>query len=97
MSLKTIENYNTAILIKLKTTIDKLRILQALYKDESSKKRGLIAGIGEAAKFLFGVATPTDTQTLAKTVQSLSKGTKNALHVTEKLQTVVKLQALSIF
>ena len=96
MSLETIDSYNTAILTKLTTTINELRILQALYKDENSKKRGLIDGIGEAAKFLFGVATSTDTQNLANTIHSLSKGSKNALHIAEKLQTVVKLQALSV-
>jgi|TARA_B110000196_G_scaffold176751_1_gene151542 hypothetical protein len=95
-ALDAIDNYHSELVSRLSATTNDLRTLESLYNHDTKITRGLIDGIGTAAKFLFGVATNDDVSSIKESVKLLEKSTLTAVHISEKLESVVKLSALSI-
>jgi hypothetical protein len=95
-ALETIDSYHIELLSRLDATTNDLRTLESLYNHDNKITRGLIDGIGTAASFLFGIATNDDVSSIKASVKLLEKSTLTAVHISEKLESVVKLSALSI-
>lgn len=73
----------------LEQTENRLEIVLTALNTETRSRRGIIDGGGKVLKWLFGVATSNDLETINAEMNSLSQSNRKIVHIIEKQATLV--------